>query len=236
MFDSGHLVKKEIEGLSGILSYSLELSDWDSDGFLDVLVPFNSGDIAAFTLTPATLVIDVLPISTGPLTQICVADFNQDTYKDLLTLSSEINALTLISGENGGVSNIENAMRKVPPEIQVFSILPMANSGVYNGNVLVSGWDGLINSTYVIQLGKKSDKLDQGYLISSDFIQKQLPNLLSVAEYEELETTEKDIEIDPAETEPLESQQDQRIITDLGESPSDYIPNTIFLNQKEGKF
>ena len=235
VFDSGHLVKKEVEGLSGILSYSLELSDWDSDGFLDVLVPFNSGDIAAFTLTPATLVIDVLPISTGPLTQICVADFNQDTYKDLLTLSSEINALTLISGENGGVSNIENAMRKVPPEIQVFSILPMANSGVYNGNVLVSGWDGLINSTYVIQLGKKSDKLDQGYLISSDFIQKQLPNLLSVAEYEELETTEKDIEIDPAETEPLESQQDQRIITDLGESPSDYIPNTIFLNQKEGK-
>ena len=112
----------------------------------------------------------------------------------------------------------------------------MANSGVYNGNVLVSGWDGLINSTYVIQLGKKSDKLDQGYLISSDFIQKQLPNLLSVAEYEELETTEKDIEIDPAETEPLESQQDQRIITDLGESPSDYIPNTIFLNQKKGKF
>ena len=133
MFDSGHLVKKEVEGLSGILSYSLELSDWDSDGFLDVLVPFNSGDIAAFTLTPATLVIDVLPISTGPLTQICVADFNQDTYKDLLTLSSEINALTLISGENGGVSNIENAMRKVPPEIQVFPFCPWRIQGFTMG-------------------------------------------------------------------------------------------------------
>ena len=80
-FDSGHLVKKEIEGISGILTHSLELTDWDSDGFLDVLVSFNSGDIVAFTLTPATLVLDLLPISTRPLTQVCVADFNQDTYK-----------------------------------------------------------------------------------------------------------------------------------------------------------
>ena len=44
-----------------------------------------------------------------------------------------------------------------------------------------------------------------------------------------------DIEIDPTDTEPLEPQQEQRIITDLGESPSDYIPSTIFLNKKEGK-
>ena len=51
--------------------------------------------------------------------------------------------------------------------MQVFSMLPMLKSGIYNGNVLLSGWDGSINSTYVIQLGKKSDKLDQGYLITS---------------------------------------------------------------------
>ena len=87
VFDSGHLVKKEIDGLSGILTNSLELTDWDSDGFLDVLVSFNSGDIIAFTLTPATLVLDLVPVTTGPLTQIAVADFNQDTYKDILTLS-----------------------------------------------------------------------------------------------------------------------------------------------------
>ena len=43
------------------------------------------------------------------------------------------------------------------------------------------------------------------------------------------------IEIDPTDTKPLEPQQEQRIITDLGESPSDYIPSTIYLNQKEGK-
>ena len=124
-------------------------------------------------------------------------------------------------------------MRKVPSGTQIFSILPMINSGVYNGNVLVSGWDGSVNSTYVIKLGKKSDKLDQGYLISSDFIQKQLPNLLSVAEDIEPETPEMYIEIDPTDTKPLEPQQDQRIITDLGESPpSDYIPSTIFKSKR----
>ena len=65
VFDSGHLVKKEVEGLSGILTHSLELTDWDSDGFLDVLVSFSSGDIVALTLTPATLVIDLLPITSA---------------------------------------------------------------------------------------------------------------------------------------------------------------------------
>ena len=66
VFDSGHLVKKEVEGLNGILTHSLELTDWDSDGFSDVLVSFSSGDIVALTLTPATLVIDLLPITSGP--------------------------------------------------------------------------------------------------------------------------------------------------------------------------
>ena len=235
VFDSGHLVKKEIDGLSGILTNSLELTDWDSDGFLDVLVSFNSGDIIAFTLTPATLVLDLVPVTTGPLTQIAVADFNQDTYKDILTLSSEINALTLISGKDGGVDDVENAMRKVPSQIQVFSMLPMEKSGLYNGSVLLSGWDGELNSTYIVNLGTKSDKLDQGYLITSDFIQKQLPDLLSSSKNIEPEIPEVYIEVDPDNNRPLEPQQEQRIITDLGESPSNYIPNTIYLNQKEGK-
>ena len=35
------------------------------------------------------------------------------------------------------------------------------------------------------------------------------------------------IEIEPTDNKPLEPQQEQRIITDLGESPSNYIPNAI---------
>jgi hypothetical protein len=125
VFDSGHLVRKKIEGLNGILPYSIELTDWDSDGFFDVLTPFSSGDIIAFTLTPATLVIEDVPITAGPLTQIVLEDINQDSYEDVLTLSSDINALTLISGKDGGLKGVENAMKHIPSDMQVFSMVPI---------------------------------------------------------------------------------------------------------------
>ena len=235
VFDSGHLVRKKIDGLSGILPYSIELTDWDSDGFFDVLVSFNSGDIVAFTLTPATLVIEEIPVNTGPLSQVALEDFNQDTYEDILTLSSDINALTLISGEDGGLEGVENAMRNIPSEMQVFAMVPMTKSGLYSGSVLVSGWNGAENSTYVIQLGNKSDRLDQGYLITSDFIQKQLPNLLSNVQDVQPEIPEVYVEVLPDDKEPLEPQQEEKIITDLGQSPGSYIPNTLFPDQQEGK-
>ena len=204
-------------------------------GFLICFFLFHSGDIVALTLTPATLVIDQVPVSAGPLTQVVMNDFNQDTYQDILTLSSDINSLTLISGVDGGVDYIENAMRKIPPDFQIFSILPLIESGVYTGNVLASGWDAIINETYVIQLGKKSDKLDQGYLISSDFIKTQLPDLISESTNVTPEVPEVYIEVMTDENIPLEPQQEQRIITDLGESPTSFIPNPLLLDKKEGR-
>ena len=235
VFDSGHLVKKEIMGLNRILPYSIGLTDWDSDGFFDLLFSFHSGDIVALTLTPATLVIDQVPLSLGPLTQVVMNDFNQDTYQDILTLSSDINSLTLLSGVDGGIDNVENAMRNIPSDFQIFSILPLVESGVYTGNVLASGWDATINQTYVIKLGNKSDKLDQGYLITSDFIQNQLPDLISKSDDIDPEVTEVYVEVMTDESIPLEPQQEQRIITDLGESPSSFIPNPLLSEQKEGK-
>ena len=68
---------------------------------------------------------------------------------------------------------------------------------MYNGNILVSGWDGINNSTYSIQLGIKSDTLDQGYLITSDLIEKRLPNLLSNTQDPQPEMPEVFIEISP---------------------------------------
>ncbi len=235
VFDSGHLVRKKIDGINGILTYSIQLTDWDSDGFFDILTSFSSGDIVAFTLTPATLVIDEVPISVGPLSQVCLEDFNQDSFEDILALSSNINSLTLISGKDGGIDRVQNAMRKVPTEMQLFSMVPMAKAGLYSGSVLVSGWNGVENSTYVINLANKSDKLEQGYLITSDFIQKQLPELLSNVQNIEPEVEEIYIEVLPEDTEPMQAQQQEKIITDLGESPSSYIPNTLYQEKKEGK-
>ena len=179
IFDSGPLIRKNFDGISGILHNSFQLTDWDSDGFKDVLASFRSGDIIALTLTPATLVIERVPVQPGPLTQIEIADFNQDSFKDLLMLSSDINALTMVSGEDGGMESVRNVMSKVPEEMQDFSMLPLTKLGQYTGNVMVSAWDGKENSIYVLDFGKKSAEYDQGFLLSTDFISEQLPDLLS---------------------------------------------------------
>ena len=61
-----------ITGINGILPMSITVSDWDSDGFKDILLPFQSGHIVAMTLSPATVAIDVLPIDAGPLSDMSV--------------------------------------------------------------------------------------------------------------------------------------------------------------------
>ena len=235
VFDSGPLVIEKLEGLNGLLPFSINLTDWDADGFSDVLVPFKSGHLLAFTLTPATLVIDKVPINANSLTQIVLEDFNQDSFEDILMLSSDINSLVMLSGIDGGVDHMQQLMNKVPSKMQAFSIMPMKNKGLYNGNVLVSGWDGIKNSTYTIQLGIKSDTLDQGYLITSDLIEKRLPNLLSNTLDPKPEIPEVFIEISPDDKKPLEPQQQELIITDLGQSPGSYIPGTITPDQRESK-
>ena len=40
VFDSGSIVIEKIEGINGILPYSMNISDWDADGFKDLIIPF----------------------------------------------------------------------------------------------------------------------------------------------------------------------------------------------------
>ena len=51
---------------------------------LRIYYPFKSGHIIAFTLTPATLVIDKLPIDLPSIDQIVYEDFDQDNFEDIL--------------------------------------------------------------------------------------------------------------------------------------------------------
>ena len=235
VFDSGHMIRKTIDGINGILPQSFELTDWDADGFFDVLAGFGSGDVIGFTLTPATLIVEEVPVNPGPLTQISIEDFNQDTYEDMLMLSSDINALTLVSGKDGGVEGVQNAMSNVPQNIQIFAMLPLTKSGLYTGSVLLSGWNGKENSLYVVDLGKKSDRFDQGFILSSDFISKKLPDLLSNIQDDKPEVPEVYIEVFPEEITTLQPQTQERIITDLGESPRAFIPKTLDPRILEGK-
>ena len=136
-----------------------------------------------------------------------------------------------MSGKDGGVKGVENAMRHIPSEMQVFSMIPMTKAGLYTGNVLVSGWSGTENSTYVVELGNRSDQLNQGYLITSEFIEKRLPDLLSNVQDVQPEMSEVYIEVLPEDKKPLEPQVQEKVITDLGQSPGSYIPNTLFPEQ-----
>ena len=43
------------------------------------------------------------------------------------------------------------------------------------------------------------------------------------------------IEVLPEDKKPLEPQVQEKVITDLGQSPGSYIPNTLFPEQREGK-
>ena len=234
VFDSGHLIRKKFDGVNGILSRSFQLTDWDADGFMDVLAPFSSGDIIAFTLTPATLVVDRVPVQPGPLTQIDVADFNQDTFRDLLMLSADINALTLVSGKDGGVEGVRNAMSEVPTDIQVFAMIPLTKMGQYTGSVLVSGWSGKENSIYVLDLGEKSAQYDQGFLLSSEFISEQLPELLSNVNKVKPEIPEIYIEVIPEQA-PQAPQPEKEIIIEMGEQPDKWVPRALEPTVAEGK-
>ena len=114
VFDSGSMVIEKVEGINGILPYSMNISDWDADGFKDLIIPFKSGHIIAFTLTPATLVIDKLPIDLLSIDQIVFEDFDQDNFEDILILSTDLNLLSLVSGKSGNIDRIVEQMNEIP--------------------------------------------------------------------------------------------------------------------------
>ena len=83
----GDAKQEIITGINGLIPMSIIISDWDLDGFKDVLLPFQSGHVIAMTLSPATVAIDVLPIDAGPLSDMSVVDINLDNINDLFLVS-----------------------------------------------------------------------------------------------------------------------------------------------------
>lgn len=232
IFDSGALIKKTFDGLNGIIHRSITSCDWDADGFSDIILPFRSGDLIALTLTPATLVIDQLPISGGPLSQIVSSDFDQDSFDDILILSSELNNISLYSGKMGGLETVSSAIPQANESINISNILPLVQQGHYTGSVLAAGWDGRESSVYLINVGEKSENFDQGFIVSSDFIANNLPEMLSNATKDEEPVPEVYIEVLP-DREPQLPQPQIEIITDLGEKPNSRLPKALQPEQDE---
>ncbi len=145
-----------IPGLDGLIPTAISITDWDKDGITDVLIPFYNGDIVSMALTDDYLSIEKLPIDGGPLSEMRVADFNQDSYDDILLVSGDMNLLTLASGSDDGLVEPYEYFTLEDDSvqgIQVFSVLPMVVQGIYSGSVVAAGWDGYETNLFITDLG-----------------------------------------------------------------------------------
>ncbi|HIC38420.1 MAG TPA: VCBS repeat-containing protein, partial [Candidatus Marinimicrobia bacterium] len=133
-----------VSGMNGFLNRSITITDWDADGFLDVIAPFQSGHLIALTLSQAGIDIDNIPNEAGPLSDVQIANFDHDTYTDLLLVSGEMNMMTVSFGAEKPEEKSESyfTLTVDTVDIQVFSAIPIIKQGKYIGTTIAAGWDG----------------------------------------------------------------------------------------------
>ena len=152
----GEAKQEIITGINGLLPMSIIVSDWDSDGFKDILLPFQSGHVVAMTLSPATVAIDVLPIDAGPLSDMSVVDINLDNVNDLFLVSGEMNMITMAIGslDTVGLKTSYFTLETDTADAQVFNIIPITEKGVYTGSIVASSWNGQESNVFLTEIGK----------------------------------------------------------------------------------
>ena len=157
----GEAKQEIIAGLNGLLARSIVISDWDSDGCRDVLLPFQSGHVVSMTLSPATVATDVLPIDAGPLSDMSVVDINSDNINDLFLVSGEMNMITMAIGslDNAGLNTSYFTLETDTADAQVFNIVPITEQGEYTGSIIASSWDGDVSNVFLTEVGKKEINL-----------------------------------------------------------------------------
>lgn len=147
----------KIDGINGFLPLKTTKTDWDADGFTDVVLSFQSGHIAALTMTPDKVVIEEIPVEGGPVSDLKITDVDQDGYTDIILVSGEMNMVSLFSGTKNGVEPSAEyfSLDGGNETMQIFSILPMVRLGTYTGYILAAGWNGSTNTVFLTDLGKK---------------------------------------------------------------------------------
>ncbi len=148
--NAGEVEEFVIPGISGLLNHAIQISDWDSDGFRDVLLAFRSGHLLALTMTPLGIPVEMLGVEAGPLSDLNVADFTQDDIPDLLLVSGEMNMLTVVSGSD---ELVEYFTIESENEAQIFNTLPILSQGLYTGTIIAASWDGAVSDIFISDLG-----------------------------------------------------------------------------------
>ena len=154
-FQQGTATHTTIAGMNGFINRAVTITDWDSDGFLDVITPFQSGHLIALTLSEAGIDIDNIPNEAGPLSDVQIGDFDHDTYKDLLLVSGEMNMITISFGAATPAEKSENYFTLIVDtvDIQIFSAIPIIQQGKYIGTTIAAGWNGDETSVFLTDLG-----------------------------------------------------------------------------------
>ena len=154
-FQQGTATHTTIAGMNGFINRAVTITDWDSDGFLDVITPFQSGHLIALTLSEAGIDIDNIPNEAGPLSDVKIGDFDHDTYKDLLLVSGEMNMITISFGAATPAEKSENYFTLIVDtvDIQIFSAIPIIQQGKYIGTTIAAGWNGDETSVFLTDLG-----------------------------------------------------------------------------------
>lgn len=154
-YKEGPAAHTTIAGMNGLINRSVTIADWDTDGFLDVIAPFQSGHLISLTLSQAGVAIDNIPNEGGPLSDVQLSDFDQDGFKDLLLVSGEMNMMTVSFGAETPNEKSESyfTLTVDTVDVQVFSAIPITFKGQYTGTSIAAGWDGNETSVFLTDLG-----------------------------------------------------------------------------------
>ena len=146
----------QIPGLGSLIPTRMSLLDWNKDNFIDIILPFMDGNLISITLFNDFMDIEKIPIEGGPLSDVRIADFNQDAYDDMLLISGDMNVLTLAYGSESGINQPTDYFTLEDVGLttaQVFTALPIIDQGIYSGSIIAAGWDGLRTTIFLTDLG-----------------------------------------------------------------------------------
>ncbi|NOZ75084.1 MAG: hypothetical protein GXO90_06840 [FCB group bacterium] len=171
LWESGPVKLSPFSGLSGFLPSSMVSTDWDLDGFQDLLLPFRSGDIIAVTPSFESVAVERLPYEPGPLSDLKIADLNGDGLLDILLTSGEANLFSVVYGDTVDTTPTPEyySLGDDSTAIQVFVTLPITRYGQYTGSILAAGWNGLESDLVQIDLGFGSTVALPEFAAETDF-------------------------------------------------------------------
>ncbi len=179
-----------VPGLFGLLSGSEVVTDWNTDGLRDLILPFRSGHLITLTLEPTQVRTDEIVVDAGPLSDLALADFNNDDREDLLLVSGEMNLLALVAG---GVptnpEDVEYFTLESEDGAQVFKVVPVSYQGLYSGTILAASWDGYQADIFTSEIGSgfepevaPAQPVDSSYFV---------PDLEELASFPEIDAEEE---------------------------------------------